>query len=437
MKKRNIVAIVGSPNVGKSTLFNRIIKTKLAITDDQPGVTRDRIYAVGEWLTREFLLIDTGGITIEEVAFAEQIKMQAEIAIAEADVIVFVISYKDGIGKNEEIISKMLHKQNKPVILVINKYDRQEKNDAIYEYMRLGFKEPIAVSSTHGIGIGDLLDQIIANFTETVNLNIPDVISFSIIGKPNVGKSSLVNTILGEERVIVSPMAGTTTDAIDTLLTRNKQQYMVIDTAGIRRKGKIFEKLEKYSVLRAISAIERSDIVLLMIDVTVPVGDQDTNIGGIAYDQNKPIIIVANKWDAYLNKTDRSMKQAEKQIRSYFKYLNYAHIVFLSALENKRIAGLFDTINNVHQIMRQRIRTSVLNEILVRAQLANPAPNFNGGRLKIYYATQPETTPPTFIIFVNNPKYVHFSYERYLENKIRLQFGFNGVPIRLLFRERK
>ncbi|AHF57491.1 ribosome biogenesis GTPase Der [Spiroplasma eriocheiris] len=438
MARKGTVAIIGRPNVGKSTLFNRIIKDRLAIVEDTPGVTRDRIYAYSEWLTREFLLIDTGGITLDHQAlFAEEIKMQAEIAINEADVIVFVVSYKEGISPDDEMIAKMLYKAKKPVILAINKYDKQEKDNELYEYMALGFGEPIAISASHGIGIGDLLDQIISYLDELPVKIKNKGINFSIIGRPNVGKSSLTNAILGEERVIVSDIAGTTTDSIDTTFTRNKTEYTVIDTAGIRRKGKVYEKLEKYSVLRAVSAIERSDIVLLLIDGTQKVTDQDTNIGGLAFEQKKPVIIVVNKWDAISQKTERTMNEIEKQIRGYFKYLNYAKMVFVSALEKKRLNVLFSAIEEVYAGLKQRVKTSVLNEILVKAQLLNPPPDFNGGRVKIYYATQPESTIPTFIMFCNNPQYVHFSYKRFLENQIRDYFGFNGVPINILFRERK
>lgn len=438
MAQKGTVAIVGRPNVGKSTLFNRIIKNRLAIVEDTPGVTRDRIYAFSEWLTREFLMIDTGGITLDnEAMFAQEIKMQAEIAIAEADVIIFVLSYKEGIAPDDEMIAKILYRAKKPVLLVINKYDKQEKESELYEYMTLGFGEPIAVSATHGIGIGDLLDKVISYLDQIPIQPKTEGIHFSLIGKPNVGKSSLTNAILGEERVIVSPIAGTTTDSIDTTFKRNDHLYTVIDTAGIRRKGKVYEKLEKYSVLRAVSAIERSDLVLLIIDGTVPITDQDTNIAGIAFEQNKPIILAVNKWDAVVEKNDRSMQTIESQIRGYFKYLSYAKMVFVSALEKKRLHILFQTIDEVYTGLTQRIKTSVLNEILVKAQLLNSPPDFNGGRIKIYYATQPESMIPTFIMFCNNHKYIHFSYKRFLENQIREHFGFDGVPIKILFRERK
>lgn len=335
------------------------------------------------------------------------------------------------------MIAKILYRAKKPVLLVINKYDKQEKESELYEYMTLGFGEPIAVSATHGIGIGDLLDKVISYLDQIPIQPKTEGIHFSLIGKPNVGKSSLTNAILGEERVIVSPIAGTTTDSINTTFKRNDHLYTVIDTTGIRRKGKVYEKLEKYSVLRAVSAIERSDLVLLIIDGTVPITDQDTNIAGIAFEQNKPIILAVNKWDAVVEKNDRSMQIIESQIRGYFKYLSYAKMVFVSALEKKRLHILFQTIDEVYTGLTQRIKTSVLNEILVKAQLLNPPPDFNGGRIKIYYATQPESMIPTFIMFCNNPKYIHFSYKRFLENQIREHFGFDGVPIKILFRERK
>ncbi|AGM25904.1 GTP-binding protein EngA [Spiroplasma syrphidicola EA-1] len=438
MARKGTVAIVGRPNVGKSTLFNRIIRERLSIVEDTPGVTRDRIYSYSEWLTREFLIIDTGGITLDHNApFAQEIKVQAEIAIEEADVIVFVVSYKDGIISDDQMIAKLLYKSKKPIILAVNKYDKQEKDSELYEYMALGFGEPIPVSAAHGIGVGDLLDEIISYLDAIPVVEKPPGINFSLIGRPNAGKSSLVNAILGEERVIVSPIAGTTTDSIDTSFTRNQEKYTVIDTAGIRRRGKVYEKLEKYSVLRAVSAIERSDVVLVIIDGTVPITDQDTNIAGLAFEQNKPIILVVNKWDAIADKETQTMNQIEKHIRSYFKYLSYAKMVFVSALEKKRLNQLFDTIKTVYEGLQIRVKTSVLNEILVKAQLLNPPPDFNGGRLKIYYATQPVGTIPTFIMFCNEPKYLHFSYKRFIENQIREHFGFEGIPIKILFRKRK
>ncbi|WP_381415283.1 ribosome biogenesis GTPase Der [Spiroplasma endosymbiont of Anurida maritima] len=439
MARKGLVAIVGKPNVGKSTLFNRIIKDRLSIVEDKPGVTRDRIYAKTEWLTREFNIVDTGGITLDKTTdFQAEVKMQAEIAIEEADVIIFVLGYNMGLTQDDETITKILYKTNKPIILALNKYDKNIDENELYEYFQLGFGMPIAISSSHGRGIGDLLDDVISKIDIKEEEKDENTVSFSIIGKPNVGKSSLTNAILNEQRVIVSDIAGTTTDAIDSRFTRNKQDYVVIDTAGIRRKGKVYENVEKYSVLRTLKAIERSDIVILMLDVTEDISDQDTNIGGIAFEQGKPVIIAMNKWDAYKDKTEKSMEKITKNIRAYFKYLAYAKIIFLSALENKRVNTLFDTINYVKEGVDKKVQTSVLNEVFVKAQLLHPAPDFNGGRLKIYYVTQSKSsTIPTFLFFCNNPVHLHFSYKRFLENQLRDQFGFDGVPIKLLFRERK
>ncbi len=432
----NIVAIIGKPNVGKSTLFNRIIKERLSIVEDLPGVTRDRIYAHAEWLTRKFLLIDTGGITLENVDFQQEIKFQALIAVQEADVILFVVSYKDGITADDREIAKLLFRSNKKVILVVNKYDKNDNENLIYDYMQLGFGEAIPISSTHGIGVGDLLDKTVSLFNSNSEKKLENRIYFSIIGKPNSGKSSLVNAILNEERVIVSEKAGTTTDAIDSLFSYNKNQYVVVDTAGIRQKSRIVNKIEKYSLIRSIKAIDKSDIVLLTLDCTQDISDLDTNIGGLIYEANKPAIIVLNKIDLLKNK-DKDFKKITEKIKNSFKYLGYANIIFVSALKKEKISKLLAMITTVYESLQKRIKTSILNEILVKAQLLNPAPDFNGGRLKIYYSSQPSTMPPTFILFVNNKNYLHFSYKRYIENQIRSNFDFNGVPISLLFRTRK
>ncbi|AHI53665.1 GTP-binding protein EngA [Spiroplasma sabaudiense Ar-1343] len=437
MKKKGLVAIVGRPNVGKSTLFNRIIREKKAIVEDVPGVTRDRMYGTAEWLTLPFIVIDTGGITLQDAPFAKEIKMQAEIAIEEADVIVFVINYRDGISIDDEVVAKILYKSKKPVLLVVNKYDKKSTDEEAFQFMTLGFGEPTLVSATHGIGIGDLLDRIIAAMPKQVENISDDTTNIAIIGKPNVGKSSLVNAITGEERMIVSEISGTTTDAVDSKIIVNGQKYVVIDTAGIRKRGKIYENLEKYSFLRALTSINKADIVLLIIDASIPISDQDTNIGGLAFEENKPIILVGNKWDIIPDKNTNSMIKKEEEFKAYFKYLQYAHMVFISAKEGKRINKIFEAIEHVSLNLKKRIKTSVLNEVLNKAQLLNPAPNHNGGRLKIYYGSQVEAYLPTFVMFVNNPSYVHFSYKRFLENQIRQQFDFNGVPMNLIFRERK
>ncbi|AJM71864.1 ribosome biogenesis GTPase Der [Mycoplasma yeatsii] len=434
--KKGIVAIVGRPNVGKSSLFNRIIREKKSIVEDTPGVTRDRIYGNAEWLTREFIVIDTGGITLKEEQFTREIKVQAEIAMQEADVIVFVLDSQQGITNEDKMVAKMLYKTKKPVVLVANKYDKKQTGVESYEYLSLGFDQAVMVSSTHGIGIGDLLDRVI-NLMPKNDSNIKDDSTrIAIIGRPNVGKSSLVNSLVGEERMIVSDIAGTTLDAVDTKFKYHHKEYTLIDTAGIRRKSKIYEGIEKYSYLRSLSTINNSDVVLLMIDASKNITDQDTNIGGLAFEEKKPIIIVANKWDLVKNKEEQLLKK-EEEIRAYFKYLQYAKIIFISALDKTRISKIIDSIEEIKESLSTKIKTHVLNEVLNRAQLINPAPEHNGGRLKIYYANQVDAYLPTFVLFVNNPNFVHFSYKRFIENQIRLQFGFEGVPINIIFRERK
>ncbi|QGS51719.1 ribosome biogenesis GTPase Der [Spiroplasma tabanidicola] len=436
MSRKGIVAIVGRPNVGKSTLFNRIIKEKKAIVEDRPGVTRDRMYGNAEWLTRPFIVVDTGGITLEDSMFAKEIKMQAEIAMKEADVIIFLLNFKEGITLEDEAVAKLLYKTNKPIILAINKYDKKEKYDESYSYMSLGFGEPFLVSSSHGIGTGDLLDKVIEQLPKFNDENLEAETKLAIVGKPNVGKSSIVNALVGENRMIVSEIAGTTIDSVDTKIKYNNSEYTLIDTAGLRKKGKIYETLEKYSYLRSLTSINKADIVLLVLDSSTPISDHDTNIGGFAFDEHKPIIIVGNKWDI-VEKVTNTMIKKEEEIRAYFKYLNYASILFVSAKENKRVNKIFDAVDLIKKNLKKRIRTSILNEIFNKAQLINPSPNHNGGRLKIYYASQVEAYLPTFVLFVNNPSYLHFSYKRFLENQIRTQFDFSGVPITLIFRERK
>jgi len=434
--RKGIVAIVGRPNVGKSALFNRIIHEKKSIVDDKRGVTRDRIYGNAEWLTREFILVDTGGITLQDEPFSKEIKMQAEIAIEEADEIVFVLDYRDQITTEDQMIAKILYKSKKPVILAVNKYDRKDVQYEPYEFMSLGFGEPILISATHGIGVGDLLDVIVQKMPHFEEVDREDVTRVAVVGKPNVGKSSLINSILGQDRMIVSNIAGTTRDAVDSEVKRDGKEYILIDTAGLRRKGKIYEDIEKYSYLRSLSSINDSDITILMLDISQKISDQDTNIGGLAFNEKKPVIILANKWDLVKNK-EAEIEKKTAEIRSYFKYLQYAQILFISANEKTRIYRVFDAIDEINEALKRRVKTSVFNEVLNKAQLINPAPNFNGGRLKIYYGSQVEAYLPTFVLFVNNPKFVHFSYKRFLENQIRLNFGFEGIPINILFRERK
>lgn len=437
MNKLPKVVIVGRPNVGKSSIFNRILQKKVAIIEDMPGATRDRIYGIGEWLTQNFVIIDTGGITKTITNFTQQINQQVNIALADADIVLFVCSYQEGLTHEDEDIAKLLYRTKKPVIIIANKYDNVQKdNDKIYDYLKVGFGEPILVSASHGVGFGDLLDMIITKLPKEVHTEKKENINLAIIGRPNVGKSSLVNTILQENRVIVSPIAGTTTDAIDSNFVYNKKQYCVIDTAGIRRKGKITEDLEKYSLIRTTNAIERSDIVLFLLDGSVEIQEQDLTIAGMAKNLDKPVIIIVNKWDL-VKKNEKTMQEFTKKIKEKFKYLEYSFVVYLSALENTRIHTLFATINEVLVNMNLRIKTSILNEIINKAQLINEPPYFKGGRLKIYYTTQVEKNPPTFILMVNDPQRCHFSYERFLINQIRERFGFQGVPIKLRFRMRK
>lgn len=436
MKNLGKVVIVGKPNVGKSSLFNRITQKRLAITTDIPQTTRDRIYGTAQWLTKEFIVIDTGGISSLKVDFQTEINQQANIALNEADLIIFLCSYQEGLTIEDEEIAKLLYKIKKPIIFVANKYDQIDNSDLVADFLALGFGWPILISTSHGIGIGELLDQIIFNLSDKKTNDVDENINLAVIGRPNVGKSSLVNAILSENRVIVSSIAGTTTDAIDTYFQYNKQKYCLIDTAGIRKKGKISTNIEKYSVIRTVDAIKRSDIILFLLDASVGIIEQDLTVAGTAKNLDKPVIIVVNKWDLVKN-DEKAMIEFTKNIKARFKYLDYALVVYLSALKQTRINSLFKAIKLVLENMEIRIKTSVLNEIINKAQLINQAPNFNGGRLKIYYATQIETKPPTFILMVNNKKYCHFSYQRFLVNQITENFGFQGVPIKIIFRNRK
>ena len=430
-----IVAIVGRANVGKSTIFNRIVGERISIVEDVAGVTRDRIYATASWLTKEFRVIDTGGIELENASFTAQIKMQAEIAIEEADLIVFVVNGREGITREDEYVARLLQKSRKPVLLAVNKIDDESYKDNIYEFYNLGIGDPIPVSGSHGIGIGDLLDEIIKQLDFTEDEFDDDEIRFSIIGRPNVGKSSLTNAILGEERVIVSDVAGTTRDAIDTVFEKDGQKYRVVDTAGMRKKGKVYENIEKYSIIRAMSAIEKSDVIIVVVDADVGIIDQDKHVAGYAHEAGKGVILVVNKWDL-VTKDDKTMNKMEKELRSQFKYLDYARIIFISAKTHQRVNQLFPLIQEAYLNSHKRVQTSVLNDVLVDAQAINPTTTFNGGRLKIYYANQVSVCPPTFVLFTNDPQYLHFSYKRYLENRLRDAFGFEGTPIHIICRKR-
>ena len=431
------IAIVGRPNVGKSTIFNRIAGERISIVEDTPGVTRDRIYATGEWLGREFSIIDTGGIDLGDEPFMDQIKHQAEIAIDEADVIVFITSAREGVTDADELVARLLYKSNKPVILAVNKVDNPEMRADIYEFYTLGLGDPYPISGSHGLGIGDVLDEAVKHFTEEAEEEDESIIKFSLIGRPNVGKSSLINAILGEERVIVSDIEGTTRDAIDTHFTsENGQEFTMIDTAGMRKKGKVYESTEKYSVMRAVRASERSDVVLMVLNAEEGIREQDKRIAGYAHEAGRGIILVVNKWDL-LKKETNTMRDFEAEIRDEFQYLDYAPIIFVSAATKQRLNQLPALIEEVSMNQNMRIPSALLNDVIMDAVAINPTPTDKGKRLKIFYATQVAVKPPTFVIFVNEEELMHFSYARFLENQIRKAFTFEGTPIRIIPRRRK
>ncbi|MBR1581476.1 MAG: ribosome biogenesis GTPase Der [Bacilli bacterium] len=430
------VAIVGSPSVGKSTIFNRILGERKSIVEERRGVTRDRIYAKASWLTRDFFVIDTGGIEIENRPFQEQIRAQVEIAINEANVILFVVDGKVGLTDDDKLVASMLHKSKKPIVLAVNKIDDNDLQINIYDFYALGIGDPIPVSGAHGIGIGDVLDDIIKKLPDETEDIVDNSIKFSVIGRPNVGKSSLVNAILKQDRVIVSNIEGTTRDAIDTKFVANDREFTIIDTAGLKKKGKIFESVDKYAALRALKAIDESDVCLLVIDAEKGLIDQDKHVVGYAMDSKKAIIIVVNKWDA-IDKDNNTVKEFTEKIRADYKFLDYAPIVFVSALSGQRINTLLPLIEKVYDSYTFDIKTSVLNEIIQTAQMMNESPHFNGGRVKIYYAQQVSSKPVTIALFCNEPTWMHFSYLRYIENQIRDSFELIGSPINLVCRKRK
>ena len=432
-----VVAIVGQPNVGKSTLFNRIINERLAIVEDKPGVTRDRNYAQAEWLGHKFDLIDTGGITWEDGRIEDEIRAQAEIAIDEADVIVALTSATNQVTNLDERIAQMLYQTKKPVMLAVNKADNPEQRMDIYDFYSLGLGEPIPISSVHGTGIGDLLDRIVSELPKDLDNNDNDQISFSVIGRPNVGKSSIVNRLLGEKRVIVNNEEGTTRDAVDTPFEgEDGTKYRIVDTAGIRRRGKVYEKTEKYSVMRAMSAIEHSNVVCLVLDASTGIREQDKHVAGYAHDAGRGIIIVVNKWDLP-KKNSNSGKEFEQTIREEFQYLDYAPIIFVSAKTGQNLDQIPKMVKRVHENQVQRIRSSVLNDLLLEASKLVPTPMIKGKRLRVYYMTQVAVNPPTFVVFVNEPELMHFSYERFLINQLRDNFDFTGTPIKVIGRKRK
>lgn len=436
MRKAN-VAIVGRPNVGKSTIFNRLVGERISIVEDSPGVTRDRIYAEAEWLTTAFNVIDTGGIEVGEEPLLMQMRHQAEIAMDEADVIIFLVNGREGVTAADNEVAKMLYKTNKPVVLAVNKIDIPEIRDIIYDFYSLGFGEPFPISGSHGLGLGDLLEEVIKHFPDQLSDDIDeDTIYFSLIGRPNVGKSSLVNALLNEERVIVSDVGGTTREAVDSSFTKEEQDFVIIDTAGMRKRGKVYETIEKYSVLRALKAIERSDVVLVLIDAETGIREQDKKVAGYAHDAGRSIIIVVNKWDT-VNSDQDTMKNFETNIREQFQFLDYAPIVFLSAKTKRRIHTLIPLIKIASENHSKRVSTSILNDVIMDALAVNPTPTVKGKRLKVLYVTQVAVKPPSFAVFVNNPELMHFSYKRFLDNKIRDAFGFVGTPIKIFARARE
>lgn len=432
-----IVAIVGRPNVGKSTLFNIFASSRISIVEDTPGVTRDRLYADTEWLDNEFMMVDTGGIEIMNTdKIAVSIRQQAQIAIAEADVILFVCDARAGITHEDAEVAKMLRQSKKPIVLAINKADSPKQEMEIFEFYNLGIGEPIPVSAANHLGLGDLLDAVVEKFPETSAYGEDgneDEIKVALIGRPNVGKSSIFNTLVGEERSIVSDVAGTTRDAIDTPVIREGQKFLFIDTAGMRRKARIDEPIEKYSIIRSLRAVDRSDVVLMVIDAIDGVTEQDKKIAGYAHEAGKGIVLVVNKWDLY-DKDNTSTLRYTENLRRELVFMQYAPVVFVSAMTKQRIHRLPEVIHYVAEQNAMRISTSVLNQVVEDAIAINPPPTEKGQRLKILYATQVKIKPPTFVIFVNEPEIMHFSYQRYLENKLREAFGFEGTPLQMIIR---
>ncbi|GAW93237.1 ribosome biogenesis GTPase Der [Calderihabitans maritimus] len=433
-----VVAIVGRPNVGKSTLFNRITGARVAIVENIPGVTRDRLYRDADWRGREFTLVDTGGITSlnEEDTMTAQVKRQAELAIEEADVILFLVDAREGLNPDDEAIADILRRTDKPVILVANKVENFE-NPPIYDFYALGLGDPLPVSAAHGLNIGDLLDRLVENLPALEpEVYGEDAVKIAVVGRPNVGKSSLVNCFLGRERVIVSEIPGTTRDAVDTVFHFNGREYVLIDTAGIRRKARISEATERYSVIRSLRAIDRSDVVLVVLDAVEGVTEQDKRIAGYAHEAGKAAVIVVNKWDL-VEKDGKTMNRYEEAIRRELSFMDYAPTIYVSALTKQRVFKIIELVNRVAEQAARRIPTSTLNQIIDEATHLNPPPSDKGRRLKIFYATQAGIKPPRFILFVNDPDLFHFSYRRYLENQLREAFGFEGTPIGLVIRKKE
>jgi GTP-binding protein len=432
-----VVAIVGRPNVGKSTIFNRLAGERIAIVQDEPGITRDRIYTQSDWNGERFHVIDTGGLEFgEQDEILDHIRNQAELALEESDVILFVVDGREGITSGDEEVARLLHKTNKPVIIVANKIDHHKHADLAYEFYQLGFEHVVAVSSLHGTGTGDMLDLTVSLFPEkTEETYDEETIKVSLIGRPNVGKSSLVNAILGEERVIVSPVAGTTRDAIDTPFTHDGESIVLIDTAGLRKRGKVYESIEKFSVLRAMQAIERSDVCLIVLDGERGIAEQDKKIAGYAHEAGRAAVFVVNKWDA-VEKDEKTMDRFRKEIRFQFQFMSYAPILFTSAKTKQRVGKVLPKVKEVAEQHAMRISTSVINQVMQDAITMTPPPSNKGRRFKVQYATQVAVKPPTMVLFVNDPELAHFSYLRYLENQLREAFAFEGTPLRILLRKK-
>ena len=432
---RGKVALVGSPSTGKSTIFNRIIGERKSIVSEEPGITRDRLYAEAEWLGETFTLIDTGGLEIVNAPFQKEIRAQVEYAIDEADVIIFLVDGKAGLTANDDYVRSLLFKVKKKVVLACNKIDDVDHMYRIYDFYSLGFGEPIAVSGAHGIGLGDLLDKVVKMLPKKSPKAYDNAITFTFIGRPNVGKSSLTNAVLGSDRVIVSKIEGTTRDAIDQPFKRDGINYVAIDTAGLKKRGKIYEAVDKYAALRAMDAIERASVVCLLVDASTGIYEQDKHVVGYAIEQNKPIVIVVNKWDLHSHEPDAQQKFTE-ELRILFKFVDYAPIVYLSAKNRSGLKNLFDAIDKCFEDSNKRVPTAILNEVVLNAQIMNQAPDFNGGRLKISYVSQVKAQPPTFVFFVNNPKFLHFSYERYIDNTIRRTFNLDYTPLKFVFKSK-
>jgi GTP-binding protein len=433
-----IVAIVGRPNVGKSTLFNQIGKKRVSIVEDIPGVTRDRIYLDAEWLNCEFTMIDTGGIELETTDhILKSMRHQAMLAVEEADVVVFMVDGKTGMTNADLEVARLLRNSKKPVLLVVNKVDSPKKELDVYEFYNLGLGDPIPVSASNALNLGDLLDSVVESFPkDVVEVKDADEISIAVIGRPNVGKSSLVNALIGQDRVIVSDVAGTTRDAIDTHFVKDGMKFILIDTAGMRRKAKVELPIERYSVMRALRAVDRSDVVLMVLNADEGVTEQDKKIAGYAHDGGKGVIIVVNKWDL-VEKDDKTSLRFTENLRSELGFLQYAPVLYTSALTKQRVHRVTDLVKYVAEQQAMRIQTSVLNQVIIDATSINPPPSHKGRKLKIFFTTQADIKPPTFIFFVNEPELMHFSYLRFLENKLRESFGFEGTPLKLVVRGRK